>query len=135
MNSETIQENNIYALDFIYRQLVSGIIDLAADYQRDVVWDIERQSTLINSLYFGFYVFPVLLSRRGTNVPLVCIDGKQRLTSVLKFFNNEIPLILHDSKIMYYYSSIPATKRTTDYDHRYVETRKRWCVLDSKCRQ
>lgn len=114
--SENIaQETNTLSLEFIYRQISTGHINLAVDYQRDVVWDVDRQSALINSLYFGYYVFPVLLSRRGPNQPLVCIDGKQRLTSVLKFFNNEIPMVLQDTKMMYYYSAIPPIKRVTDF--------------------
>ncbi|KAG7575293.1 hypothetical protein FFLO_00457 [Filobasidium floriforme] len=66
----------------------TGDIDLQVDYQRDVVWTEARQEGLIDSLFLNYFIPPVLFSTRtsddGTQ-KRVCMDGKQRLTSICKF--------------------------------------------------
>lgn len=107
---QNTQEDKTYTLDFVFRQIANGYIDLDAPYQRKIVWNLDKQAELINSLYTGYYVFPVLFVKRtiGDKARLVCVDGKQRLTSISKFFKNEVPLILHDEMVVYFYSAIPA---------------------------
>ncbi|GBB85338.1 hypothetical protein RclHR1_01190014 [Rhizophagus clarus] len=80
----------------LYSWLQKGLIDLNPDFQRDVVWTNIKQSHLVDSLLNNFYVPPVIFScKRLDNKSWmrVCIDGKQRLTSIYKFMNNEIPHI------------------------------------------
>jgi hypothetical protein len=69
-------------------------IDLNPEYQRDVVWSERKMSHLIDSLLQNYYVPPILFTtkydeKRGQI--RVCVDGKQRLTSIVKFVKNEIP--------------------------------------------
>lgn len=75
---------------------MAGDIDLEPDYQRGVVWPKSKQSAIIESLLSHYYVPPILLSQKEdpeTGEPKwTCIDGKQRLSSVKLFMNNEVRL-------------------------------------------
>lgn len=64
-------------------------------YQRRSVWSDEKQSYLIDSILRNFPIPPIFLHRKidsdtGTTTFDV-IDGKQRLTAIARFINNEIP--------------------------------------------
>ncbi|QRV94290.1 mitochondrial intermembrane space import and assembly protein [Ceratobasidium sp. AG-Ba] len=78
----------------IYTQIQEGIISLEADYQRDVVWNNTKQSGLIDSVYRDYFIPPILFAVHdieGERVK-VCIDGKQRLTSIQRFMDGYIPV-------------------------------------------
>lgn len=59
--------------------------------QRNEVWDLERKSLFIHSLMYG-YPIPFIFSQELENSKLNVLDGKQRLTTVLKYINNEFAL-------------------------------------------
>ncbi|KAF9446940.1 hypothetical protein P691DRAFT_672497 [Macrolepiota fuliginosa MF-IS2] len=70
-----------------------GQIDLNPSYQRDVVWPDSKQVGLIDSLFRNFYVPPVVFAvtkDEDGQVVRVCVDGKQRLTSIQKFFDGQV---------------------------------------------
>ncbi|RUS17510.1 hypothetical protein BC937DRAFT_89892 [Endogone sp. FLAS-F59071] len=104
----------------LYDLMERGLIDLDAEYQRDVVWAHNKMSHLIDSILKNYYVPPVLFAIKqnaeGRNVR-VCVDGKQRLTSIKnisvsspRFMDNEIPHINPgDPKIV---------RRYYDYDEK-----------------
>lgn len=71
-----------------------GELDLEADYQRDFVWSIENQIELIRSFVDGYPIGGFSVIRRTyKDVYCEAVDGKQRLTTFFRFFNNEIPYI------------------------------------------
>ncbi|CEL60656.1 hypothetical protein RSOLAG1IB_03894 [Rhizoctonia solani AG-1 IB] len=88
----------------LYNQIQEGVISLEADYQRDVVWNDTKQSNLIDSVYRDYFIPPVLFAKRigedGEEVK-ICIDGKQRLTSIHRFMDGYIPLKV-DGKSWFY---------------------------------
>ncbi|CAE6448211.1 unnamed protein product [Rhizoctonia solani] len=91
----------------LYNQIKEGVISLEADYQRDVVWNDAKQSNLIDSIYKDYFIPPVLFARRSTDdgeEVKVCIDGKQRLTSIHRFMDGFIPLKV-DGKAWFYQRS------------------------------
>lgn len=61
--------------------------------QRNEVWDNARQSLFIHSLIYGFPFPPVYALDKGDSV-LWFLDGKQRLTTTLKFI--EDGFLLHE---------------------------------------
>ncbi|KAI0337285.1 hypothetical protein BDW22DRAFT_1383871 [Trametopsis cervina] len=72
----------------LHDALTENEINLDAEYQRDVVWPVSKQMGLIDSMFRNFYIPPVIFSVvESTNgeVRRVCIDGKQRLTSIWRF--------------------------------------------------
>ncbi|KAI8976347.1 hypothetical protein BD414DRAFT_539340 [Trametes punicea] len=83
-----------YTCQALYDQIYVGDIDLQPEYQRDVVWPDSKQVGLIDSIFRNFYVPPVIfvvhtLDDGGER--RVCVDGKQRLTSIYRFIAGEIP--------------------------------------------
>ncbi|GJE94133.1 hypothetical protein PsYK624_103010 [Phanerochaete sordida] len=83
-----------YATKYIYDLMVDCNINLDPQYQRDVVWPESKQIGLIDSLMRNYYVPPIIFAVKrnpmtGEDVR-VCIDGKQRLTSLRRFLDGEI---------------------------------------------
>ncbi|KAF8453021.1 hypothetical protein BGX38DRAFT_1269023 [Terfezia claveryi] len=87
---------------------------LDPDYQRNVVWSNDRMSRLIGSLMSNYYVPPLIFnvkkvatengslryqstSETGHDKAMlkqrICIDGKQRLSSIKAFVKGEIPCL------------------------------------------
>lgn len=64
-------------------------------YQRQSVWSDEKQSYLIDSILRNFPIPPIFLHRKIDSdtgaTTFDVIDGKQRLTAIARFINNEIP--------------------------------------------
>jgi len=72
--------------DYVYR------IDLDADYQREKIWSREDQEKLIDSIVQNIDIPKIYLVRvKGSNdnFDFECIDGKQRMTTLLSFFKPE----------------------------------------------
>ncbi|KAF9782462.1 hypothetical protein BJ322DRAFT_1212853 [Thelephora terrestris] len=78
-----------YTTKWLNDQLTLQHIDLDPEYQRDVVWPEAKQVGLIDSIFHNFYIPPIIFCVRseedGTE-KRTCIDGKQRLTSIHRFF-------------------------------------------------
>lgn len=79
----------------------SDLLDLNPEYQRDVVWKPIAMSCLIDSIIEEYYIPPIIFKlemRHGTDEILkrVCVDGKQRLSSVHAFMKGKIPC--HDRR-------------------------------------
>jgi Protein of unknown function DUF262 len=60
---------------------------------KDVVWPTGKQMEIIDSLFHNFYIPPVIFAvmrdEDGEEVR-VCVDGKQRLTSIVKFLDGHV---------------------------------------------
>src|SRR6266516_4798687 len=71
--------------DYIYR------IDLDADYQREKIWSRKNQEDLIDSIIKTIDIPKIYLARvKGNeNFDYECIDGKQRMATLLNFFKPE----------------------------------------------
>jgi len=70
----------------------NGMIDICPEYQRSVVWTKDRQSGLIDSLMENYYVPPIIFNKKSSSKQiLVCVDGKQRLSSIKAFVEGSIP--------------------------------------------
>lgn len=77
--------------DMSLKELVSmisdGIINIAPDYQRQFRWDDERQSLLVESLFWGIPI-PSLFMATNSDGTWEVIDGVQRLSTVVNFVSN-----------------------------------------------
>lgn len=70
-------------------------LDLDPSYQRKSVWSIKDRKSFLDTIFRG-YPCPAIflfksLSKDGKQMYHV-VDGKQRLETVIKFVNNEIPI-------------------------------------------
>ncbi|KAF8076476.1 hypothetical protein FPV67DRAFT_419036 [Lyophyllum atratum] len=74
-----------------------GGIDMDPAYQRDVVWPESKQIALIDSIFRNYYIPPIVFAVHHVEgepedvMERVCVDGKQRLTSIQKFCDGQIP--------------------------------------------
>ncbi len=59
-------------------------IDIAPDYQRHFIWDVERESELIESVYLGIPV-PSLYMAANSDGTWEVVDGVQRLSTLSHF--------------------------------------------------
>tara|TARA_Y100000780_G_C13681067_1_gene416071 strand:+ start:576 stop:1721 length:1146 start_codon:yes stop_codon:yes gene_type:complete len=116
-NSRNITKN----LKTIVTEFTDDKLDLDAEYQRDVVWTISKMKAFINSCYRGIIPIPILIS--SSEDKDICVDGKQRITSLIKYYNNEYSFKKNedDDEIEYYYSEVP-----DDFSDEYYK------VLDKK---
>ncbi len=70
-------------------------LNLNPDYQRDAkLWNKFEQTKLIQSILGGIGLPPIIWSKEESddedNSILIVIDGKQRLSTILTFINNEV---------------------------------------------
>lgn len=74
--------------DMTVRQLVDMVaskeIDVAPDYQRHFIWDGDRESELIESIYLGIPV-PSLYMAANSDGTWEVVDGVQRLSTLSHF--------------------------------------------------
>ena len=77
--------------DMSVRQLIdmveSGVVDVAPDYQRHFVWDDDRESELIESVFLGIPV-PSIYMATNSDSTWEVVDGVQRLSTLVHFCGN-----------------------------------------------
>jgi hypothetical protein len=66
----------------------SGDIFVPPEYQRQFIWDAERQSVLIESVFLGIPV-PSLFMATNSDATWEVVDGVQRLGSLSHFFGTD----------------------------------------------
>jgi uncharacterized protein with ParB-like and HNH nuclease domain len=71
----------------IYDMVCESTIDVAPEYQRHFIWDDERQSQLIESIFLGIPV-PSLFMATNKDSSWEVIDGLQRLTTLVNFIGD-----------------------------------------------
>jgi hypothetical protein len=71
--------------DYIYR------IDLDADYQRENIWSRDQQLKLVDSIIKNIDIPKMYLAKvaGNENFDFECIDGKQRMSTLLSFLKPE----------------------------------------------
>ncbi|KAI0050520.1 hypothetical protein FA95DRAFT_1555647 [Auriscalpium vulgare] len=105
----------VYTAEELHLMMHEAEIDLEPVYQRDVVWTTSKQEALINSLFHKYYIPPVVFAVTvddGEEVRL-CVDGKQRLTSIQKFIDGIVRHIADKdprTKRKWYYTVSPGNK-------------------------
>ena len=97
----TVKTQNIeYDLETLVKKLKKGIIKLDPEYQRKHRWLSETSSRLIESLILNIPVPIIYLSQdidvdtdaNEEDARYSVIDGQQRLTAILLFFENKLVL-------------------------------------------
>lgn len=76
-------------IETLYRRITEKQLDLQTDFQRGEVWGKSKQQKLIDTILRKWYVPPIhVIKHEGSSV-LEVLDGKQRLTAIHAFMNNE----------------------------------------------
>jgi hypothetical protein len=107
--------------DYLYR------VDLDADYQREKIWSTTQQEELLDSIANDIDIPKIYLVEVKDNkqFDLECIDGKQRMTTLSRFFKpepkEERPLTLRLLQEEYTYKRLmkehpSVAKKIEDYE-------------------
>ena len=97
----------------IYQKIIGKKLVVDTDYQRNVIWDIDKKTAFIESLFMEIMIPPIyvveipnddLLSGNIYEV----VDGKQRLSTITDFLSNSLEL---KSKSLEYYKDILGGKK------------------------
>lgn len=90
------RDSNSISIASFYENFQVKKYNFKPSYQRESVWSEEKQSFLIDSIMRNFPVPPIFLRQKIDDVSgktsYDVIDGKQRLTSLIRFINDEIPI-------------------------------------------
>jgi hypothetical protein len=92
--------------DYVYR------IDLEADYQREKIWSRKNQEELLDSIIKNIDIPKLYLAQLtdNENFDYECVDGKQRMDTLLSFFkpepNEENPLVVRIAGEKYTYKRL-----------------------------
>lgn len=76
-------------------------INLNPEYQRNIVWSEEQQKLFIDSLNRGIVPQSIIMNVNTKTGERICIDGKQRLSTIKDFSNGKLYLET-DDEILYY---------------------------------
>lgn len=68
----------------------SGELDLDTEYQRDVIWSKGKKELLVDSILKDIDIPKIYLAYFTKEKRYECIDGKQRIASILDFYNNNL---------------------------------------------
>ena len=86
-------------------QIKGKIILMDAPYQRGIVWDLNMKRMFIQSIMVGIIpnalIFNNLYDEKEQRTTKVCIDGKQRLTSIVEFMNGNFSVSLDGVEFNY----------------------------------
>lgn len=79
------------------KMVLSGKIDFTHIVQRSFVWEPARKSALIESMILGYPIPPIYAKRIASedakiNTTYYIMDGKQRLSTIAQYINNEFAL-------------------------------------------
>ncbi len=100
-----------------------GILVLAPDFQREFVWKLKEKSELIESILMGIPLPMIYFFENEDGVQQV-VDGKQRLTSLFQFMDDEFPLSQSLSIMSRLrgkrYSELSASERTKIARHQFI---------------
>jgi len=103
-----IKENRKYRTDvsdYSVETWVSFIernrLNLSPSYQRDYVWGFSEQQHFLRNLISGLPVSAISTVKEQDAFIYEVVDGKQRLTTLKMFVENEIPIHLNGVSIYY----------------------------------
>lgn len=90
-------------LDGVLHSIIHFGCDLNPPYQRDFVWDKQAQEELLDSIFNNVDIGRIVLLKNDyiSDILYEVLDGKQRLTTLLMFYNDEI------TYKGYYYYQLP----------------------------
>ena len=80
-----------YSVDYIYNLIKKKKIILEVPFQRQQIWKNDKASSLIESIIMNVPIPPLYFAEEEDGSWLV-LDGLQRLSSILNYFDNEFAL-------------------------------------------
>lgn len=94
-----------WSIKEIYEKLITNKLLSETDYQRNSIWDIDKRTSFIESLFMEIIIPPIYVVEipeddilKGNSYEVV--DGKQRLTTIREFLQDKF--VLKDKSLEYY---------------------------------
>lgn len=84
-------DTKTFSLHQIYDMISRKDIDLTPDFQRNLVWDNQRKSRLIESILMRIPL-PMFYFAQDDDGRISVVDGLQRLSTIRDFMNNKLVL-------------------------------------------
>lgn len=105
-----------WSIQEIYQKISKKKLNLSPDYQRNNIWDINKKTAFIESLFMGILIPPIYVveipgNNRLEESTYEVVDGKQRLTTLNGFLNNDFAL---RKKTLDYYGDYFGDKKFID---------------------
>lgn len=89
--NEAVLFSSDWTTETILNQLLKGNIDINPEFQRRDAWDTIKKSRFIESIILGLPIPQLVLSEKtGQRGNYIVLDGKQRLTTLLKFLGKGV---------------------------------------------
>jgi hypothetical protein len=82
-----------------YKTYSEGDLVLRPPFQRNLVWNAEQQSFLVDSILRGLPVPEIYIQRETTSEgdeKTIVVDGQQRITTCIRFLANDLRLVGSD---------------------------------------
>lgn len=76
----------------IFNRIKDGHIDLQPDFQRDLVWNLQKKQSLIDTILREWQFPPVYLVVTKEGEYLEVLDGQQRLNAIYEFMEDKFPV-------------------------------------------
>lgn len=80
-----------YSVQYLYDLIKKGKIVLEVPFQRKQIWKPDQASSLLESIIMNVPIPPLYFAEEESGNWLV-LDGLQRLSSILNYYDNEFPL-------------------------------------------
>lgn len=112
----------------IYNNVMSkeNTLNLKPRYQRNSIWDFNDKTSFIDSLHKNIVPTNIILHKNKDGT-FECIDGKQRITSIIEFKQNMFPLLIYngDDEKHVYFDNIPnnASEYVAKKKHKNIKYR------------
>ncbi len=116
----------------VERWIQSDMLDLSPEYQRNLVWDKFRKSSLIESMMLNIPIPAFYLDEKEDGVKTV-IDGMQRLSTIHSFFSGQFEL--RGLQYMKMYNGFRFHDLSAKYRTRLEDTQLVMNILDARCPQ
>ena len=81
----------------VLRRIDQGQFVMDPDFQRDFIWDVPKQSKLIESVLMRIPL-PVFYLAEDDRGRMIVVDGLQRLSTFDRFVKNKLKLVLPDQQ-------------------------------------
>tara|TARA_B100000700_G_scaffold252166_1_gene283512 strand:- start:1020 stop:1523 length:504 start_codon:yes stop_codon:yes gene_type:complete len=99
--SSNVDRSEVRVISFFLLNIQDGTLNLDAEYQRDHVWSLEQKQQLILSIFNGLPISNISLVNNDENHTIEVVDGKQRITAIYGFFNNEFPIVVDEKEYFF----------------------------------
>lgn len=129
VNSIIINTKSVTAFQ-VEHWINTDMLDLSPEYQRNLVWDRNRKSALIESMMLNIPIPAFYLDEREDGVKTV-VDGLQRLSTIHGFFSGEFTL--SSLQYLHMYNDMGYNQLNSKYRSRLEDTQLTMNILDARC--